>query len=145
MLQPLINLLLYSNFWIAICAASMVWSTQLVLTGRFQLHPLGAFVFFATLLLYALHRLVGLSRAEGFKDKGRYFVIERFQTHIGLYALLAGLATLWFATDTPKTSVFVPLYAQAGGAVGRAFQVGSPGKFQRDSAWWAFGFPSFRK
>lgn len=79
----------------------MVWSTQLVLTGRFQLHPLGAFVFFATLLLYALHRLVGLSRAEGFKDKGRYFVIERFQTHIGLYALLAGLATLWFAWHLP--------------------------------------------
>lgn len=101
MLRPLIDLILYSNFWIAACAAAMCWSTQLVLTGRFYLHPLGAFVFFATLLLYALHRLVGLSRAEGFKDKGRYFVIERFQNHIGLYALLSGIGTLWFAWQLP--------------------------------------------
>lgn len=79
----------------------MCWCTQLLLTGKFYLHPLGAFVFFATLLLYALHRLVGLSRADGFKDKGRYFVIERFQTHIGLYALLSGLGTFWFAWQLP--------------------------------------------
>ncbi|PHN05246.1 hypothetical protein CRP01_17155 [Flavilitoribacter nigricans DSM 23189 = NBRC 102662] len=79
----------------------MCWHTQLVLTGEFQLQPLGAFVFFATLLLYAMHRLVGLSRAEGFKDKGRYFVIERFQTHIGLYALLSGVGTLWFSWQLP--------------------------------------------
>lgn len=79
----------------------MCWSTQLVLTGRFELWPLGAFIFFGTLCLYALHRLVGLSRAEGFKDQGRYFVIERFRSHISLYALLAGLATIWFAWQLP--------------------------------------------
>ncbi|MFK7983432.1 MAG: hypothetical protein AB8G86_25850, partial [Saprospiraceae bacterium] len=58
---------------------------------------MAAFIFFSTLLLYALHRLVGLSKADGFKEKGRYFVIERFRSHIGFYALLSGLATIWFA------------------------------------------------
>lgn len=101
MLKPIINLVLYSNLWIALCAAAMCWHTQLVLSGDFSLQPLGAFVFFSTLFLYALHRLVGLNRAEGFKDKGRYFVIERFQSHIGLYALLSGLATIWFAWQLP--------------------------------------------
>ncbi|MCB0634477.1 MAG: UbiA family prenyltransferase [Saprospiraceae bacterium] len=97
MLKKLIDLILYSNLWIAFCATSMCWQTQWMLSGSFTWAPLAAFILFATLLLYALHRLVGLSRAEGFKDKGRYFVIEHFQLHIGLYAVLAGLAALWYA------------------------------------------------
>lgn len=75
----------------------MCWQTQLILRGSLSWAPLPAFILAATLLLYALHRLVGLSRAEGFKDKGRYFVIESFRSHIGLYAVLAGLAALWYA------------------------------------------------
>lgn len=97
MLQAFVNLILYSNLWIALCAAALCWHTQLVLTGTFYPKPFAAFVFFATLLLYALHRLVGLSKAEGFRDKGRYLVIERFRTHIILYAFLSGMATIWFA------------------------------------------------
>jgi 4-hydroxybenzoate polyprenyltransferase len=96
-LKKLIDLILYSNLWIAICATSMCWQTQLLLSGKISWAPLPAFVFCATLLLYALHRLVGLSRAAGFKEKGRYFIIEHFRLHIGLYAALAGLAALWFA------------------------------------------------
>lgn len=89
--------MLYSNLWIAVCAASMCWYSQLVLAGKFKVEPLAAFIFCATLLLYALHRLVGLNKAKGFKDKGRYLVIERYRSHIGVYAIIAGLATCWFA------------------------------------------------
>lgn len=45
----------------------------------------------------------------------------------------------WFATDTPATSVWVPLDSRAG-TVAPIYQKGSSQKFTRDSAWWAFDF-----
>jgi hypothetical protein len=47
---------------------------------------------------------------------------------------------LWFATDTPATSVYVPFYAAAGDHASPAYSVGTHLDFRRDSAWWAFGF-----
>lgn len=101
LIYAVLDLILYSNAWIAVCAVAMCFQTQLLLTSRIKLVPLGAFILFATLFLYALHRLVGLRKAGDFKTIGRYFVIERFRSHISFYALLAGLATFWYAWQLP--------------------------------------------
>merc|ERR1719313_266503 len=45
----------------------------------------------------------------------------------------------WFATDTPLTSVYIPLYAQVD-AVSHVYSTGYNGQFTRDSASWAFNF-----
>lgn len=45
---------------------------------------------------------------------------------------------VWFATDVPSSSVFVPLFAQAN-KVAEPYTKGRPEIFSRDSAWWAFG------
>jgi 4-hydroxybenzoate polyprenyltransferase len=55
-----------------------------------------AFVFFATLLMYSVHRIVGLDKMESFKDKGRYSVIFVYKQHIIIYAFLAGIACIFF-------------------------------------------------
>jgi dipeptidase len=47
---------------------------------------------------------------------------------------------LWFATDTPAASVYVPFYAAAGGQSSPAYGVGTQLEFRRDSAYWAFDF-----
>lgn len=93
----IIDFLLYSNLWIACAAVAMAAQTQLLLTGKVQPTPLLGFIFFATLLLYALHRIVGLKKSKPFQSQGRYKVIARFKGHISIYAAVsAGGALLCF-------------------------------------------------
>lgn len=81
----------------------MCLQTQLLLLGRFYLSPFALFVFFGTLFLYAMHRIVGLARVRPFQKSGRYFIIARFRKHILIYALLAGIAALWFYLQLPRS------------------------------------------
>jgi dipeptidase len=47
---------------------------------------------------------------------------------------------MWYAVDTPQTSVYVPFYMAAGDAMAPAYGRGTNRVFSRDSAWWAFDF-----
>jgi len=47
----------------------------------------------------------------------------------------------WFASDTPVTSVYVPLFSRTS-AVSSSYSVGHNQEFTRDSASWAFNFVS---
>jgi len=46
----------------------------------------------------------------------------------------------WYAADTPATSVYIPLDKGSGDAVASVYSSGHNRKFDRSSAWWAFGF-----
>jgi 4-hydroxybenzoate polyprenyltransferase len=95
-LKKIINLILYGNFWIALGAVALTFQTQLVLKGDFQLDNITWFVFFATFLLYALHRIVGILGLKDFLNIDRYFVINKFRQHIIYYAIFATLGALYF-------------------------------------------------
>ncbi len=79
----------------------MVWQSEFLLFGSFGWTPYSGFVFFATLFLYAVHRLVGLTRVQPFRSAGRYRVIARFRRHIAFYALLAAGAGSWYYFQLP--------------------------------------------
>ncbi|MCB0612170.1 MAG: UbiA family prenyltransferase [Lewinellaceae bacterium] len=96
LIRAIINLILYSNLWIALAALAMAAQTQLLLSGQVQPTPLLGFILFATLFLYAVHRIVGLEKAQPFLKKGRYYVISRFRSHITFYAIAAGLGAAVF-------------------------------------------------
>lgn len=96
LIQKFINLVLYSNLWIALCAVAMVVQTELVLLQQLRWSAYAAFVFSATLFTYALHRIVGLQQVAAFRDKGRFLVISNFKYHIVIYAVVAGGASLYF-------------------------------------------------
>lgn len=96
LLKKFIDLILYSNLWIALAAVSMSLQTQLLLFGELRRDPLFGFIFFATLCLYAVHRLVGLRKVKPFQEAGRFKVIARFQSHILVYALVSAAAAAWF-------------------------------------------------
>jgi len=51
----------------------------------------------------------------------------------------ASQSIAWFATDSPATSVFVPLFASAE-ACAMSYTTGRKDVFSRASAWWAFNF-----
>ncbi len=102
-LTPFIELLLYSNFWIGVCAAAMALQSHWLLGGRYEWTALSGFIFCATLFLYALHRLAGLKKLLPFTSEGRFRVIFRFRSHIVLYALVAAAGALWFFVQLPTS------------------------------------------
>ena len=95
LIKKFIDLIFYSNLWIALCASAMCWQTQFILTGKTELNWLLGLIFFATLFLYALHRIIGISKVHEFLELERYAVISKFKHHITFYAILAGLGGAW--------------------------------------------------
>jgi len=100
-LTNFLNFLFYSNLWIAVAAVAMCWQSNFLLFGAFGWKPYTGFVLFATLLLYAVHRLVALIRLAPFRSTGRYQVIARFRRVIAIGAFLAAGAVLWFYLQLP--------------------------------------------
>ena len=95
LIEKFINLILFGNFWIAACAVAMTWQTELLLFNQIEINTLTYFVFFATLFLYAIHRIVGLVKVKPFLEKYRYSVIYHFRNHIKVYAFLGGVGALY--------------------------------------------------
>lgn len=110
-LIKLIDLILYSNLWIALGALAMGLQTQLFLFGRIQYASYFPFLFCGTLFLYAIHRIVGLQKAKPFQAQGRYWVIATFKSHIQLYAGISALIGAFFFFQLPlrlQISLFAP-------------------------------------
>lgn len=110
-LKKLIDLILYGNFWIAICAMAMIFQSQRIFNQPLAFDSLSLFVFASTLFLYAIHRIVGISKLHEFFDIDRYKVIAQYKTHIQIYAFLGLLITayLFFQLSNPvKFSLIIP-------------------------------------
>lgn len=117
MIKKAIDLLLYGNFWIAGGALALTWQSQWIMTHHFAWDTLAAFVFFATLLLYALHRILGILRLKDFLEIDRYAVIAQFRHHIMVYACVAGLASLYYFFCLPwsvQLALIIPAFLSLG-------------------------------
>lgn len=87
--RSLTDLVLYSNLFIALCAASLAYQSMLINgANNIDRHYL-YLVFFATILIYSLHRIIGFGKLERITNSRRINVILKFQHHILLYGLLA--------------------------------------------------------
>lgn len=87
-LKKLIDLILYSNVYIGLCAVAMTWQTYALLGESINFQPIIILVFCCTLVIYALHRLVGLSKVHDFLEEERYKVISSYKSHIWIYAII---------------------------------------------------------
>jgi hypothetical protein len=94
-IRKIIDLLFYSNIYIAIAAVAMTWQTQLILFGDFQIDKLSILVFFATMFIYASHRLVGLFSVKHFLKEGRFKVINTYKNHIWIYTGIAFMGLIY--------------------------------------------------
>lgn len=94
MLKKIIDLMLYGNFWIACCAMALCFQMQLILEIPLALDVLVCFAFFATLFLYAAHRIVGISKLHEYFQVERYGVISTFKQHIRIYAFIGFMGSL---------------------------------------------------
>ena len=98
LIRKVTDLFLYSNVYIAVAAVALTAQTQLILFGEFELDALSVLVFFATMFIYASHRLVGLFSVKKFLKEGRFHIINTYKNHIWIYTGIAviGLAYAFF-------------------------------------------------
>lgn len=54
------------------------------------------FVFFSTLFIYGIHRIIGIQKTYSLNQKGRYNIVYTYKSHIQLYTALSGLALVYF-------------------------------------------------
>jgi 4-hydroxybenzoate polyprenyltransferase len=102
LLQKTIDLFLYSNFFIALCAAFLTYQTFAIFGLSRWNEPLAIFTFCATLFIYSLHRIIGFTKLDRTIETRRISVILNFQTHILIYAFLALVGMI-------STIFFLPL------------------------------------
>ena len=95
MLKKATDLILYSNFYIAFCAVAMTLQSQFLLENELKYSPIVGLIFFSTLMIYAVHRIVGLFRLKDFLEEGRYLIINKFKAHIWIYATLGFVGSLY--------------------------------------------------
>ena len=96
-IRSLVNFYIYSSVHIALGAALSVILCYAV-SYHIPTSNYALFVFSSTLFLYCSHKIVGIRKMKSFEDEGRFAVIKKFKSHLILYALLGGLATLYFFT-----------------------------------------------
>ncbi|MEM8525647.1 MAG: UbiA family prenyltransferase [Bacteroidota bacterium] len=107
----LLNLILYSNLWIALAAVATTAQTFLLLKDKIDQPNFLIFVCASTLFIYAVHRIVGLQKVKPFQSKGRYLVISTFKSHIIIYAIVAGITAFvcfWKLQRAVQLSLVVP-------------------------------------
>ncbi|MEM0992463.1 MAG: UbiA family prenyltransferase [Bacteroidota bacterium] len=119
LLFKLINLLLYSNAWIALAATCSVWQSLLFISDApiSNFSYLLIFTFSSTLFIYAIHRIQGLQKVSAFKAKGRYLVISTFKSHIIIYAILGAVGaaiSFLYLSWASKLSLIIPAFLSLG-------------------------------
>lgn len=127
----LINFLIYSNLEIATAAIAMTWQTQLLLTDRFEFSDLTIFIFLATLLLYAVHRLLPLLKPMAAPPQARFLIIQSYQNWLVGIAGAASLGVLFLFFRLPN-DLKILLLAPIGLAGGYTLPILPKGKRLRD-------------
>lgn len=108
-----INLIFYSNLWIAACALAMAFQSQLLFGKTLNMSAIMGVVFFATWFIYAIHRIVALQKVKDFQSEGRYLVISTFKNHIVIYAAIAaigGFIAFWGVSRAVQVSLIIPAF-----------------------------------
>ena len=84
---------------------------QLILKVNIQFDVLAGFVFCATLFLYAIHRIVGISKLHEFLEMERYATIAKYKHHITFYAFIAGAGScyyFWYLPNLAQLMLVIP-------------------------------------
>ncbi|MEM9549081.1 MAG: UbiA family prenyltransferase [Bacteroidota bacterium] len=91
------NFYLYSSLHIGLCSVYLYLFT----VSRFELNvdfKYLLFTFSSTIFIYSIHRIIGINKVKKFSHKGRFAVIEKFKSHILIYATVSfgGCCYLFF-------------------------------------------------
>jgi 4-hydroxybenzoate polyprenyltransferase len=95
---------LYSSIWVSACAGALVIYTYDI-TGYGQFPDLyTGFVMCATLTLYAMHHLMGISRVKQYGYLDRFAAVSSHWKHIVIFGLAGVTGTLIFLVRLPVSA-----------------------------------------
>lgn len=89
-LNKILEWVLYSNLFIALCAAALVWETEILLGISAGIDAISTLVFFATLFLYGGHRMLSLQRIPDSNRNHQLKWSKKYQFAIFILTLLGG-------------------------------------------------------
>ena len=98
----IVDFFLYSHLFIAICAISICFSTQLFHADHIDFTVKEVFVFFATISLYSLHRIVGIDKILRHVGAGRFQKIRPLKSVLWIIVITGGAISTYiyfFAFD----------------------------------------------
>ncbi len=95
MLLRVINLYVYSNLHIALCAAVYVYGAQYIANSGMPSFQYSIFIGGATLICYNLHRYIGLSKTSNRANTERFNFLLEYKTAIVLLSTLALMCALY--------------------------------------------------
>lgn len=100
-LKKFIDFYLYSSIHIALGAALSVVLCYAVLV-HIPTSDYPIFVFTSTIFIYCSHRILGIKNTAKFLHEGRYAIVAHYKLHIIIYAIAAGLASIYFFIYLPR-------------------------------------------
>lgn len=91
----LLHFYLYSSFHIAICAVAITSYSYFTLSHQIIDYHYIRFVGASTLLLYSLHRIIGINKSDSYATKGRFAIIIKYKSHLIIYSIVSALYCLY--------------------------------------------------
>ncbi len=109
-IQSIVNFYIYSSIHISIVATLFCAETYFYVCHEIDLMYLGL-VFSSTLLVYSLHRIIGISKIKSDLIQGRYKIILQYKSHLKVYAAIALIGLLFFVVMSPMSYLYflIPL------------------------------------
>lgn len=91
----ILHFYLYSSLHIAGCAMAITAYSYLSIPyTRVDFGYVG-FVGASTLLLYSLHRIVGINKSSNYATQGRFAIIIKYKSHLIIYSIVSALYCLY--------------------------------------------------
>ncbi|MCH2022893.1 MAG: hypothetical protein MK207_10490 [Saprospiraceae bacterium] len=110
--MKLLNFLLYSNLYIALCAVAMSIQTLYILDLNVYLNlALLGLIFFSTLCIYALHRVMSVQKLDKDLYVERFNVISKYKSHILIYifiSIIGGGFCFFYLKSSTKLGLLIP-------------------------------------
>ena len=119
-IKKALDVLLYSNIWMAFCALCLCSQTQLLLHGDIALTPVVLCTTCGVFVIYGLHRWVGLSRLKTGEPNSKFLVIYRLRYWI---AGTTGLGVIGLAISITQMSLTLLSLFSVPGIVALAYVV----------------------
>lgn len=104
-IRPIVNFFIYSSLVISLAASTFALETFVLLDLAVNFGYLGL-VFFATLLTYSIHRIVGIRKLDEVLIEGRFKVIRQYESHIIIYTIISIIAIFYFLSQLPNTILY---------------------------------------
>lgn len=99
--STILNIYLYSNLHISLGSIALCYFTSTLLDISISEYYY-SFVFFSTLFLYSIHRIIGLSRIDSDSETGRFRFIRKIKLLLISSSIISVIALLYSFSYLPR-------------------------------------------